>query len=128
MADLAIPESHHDLLTSSVVTLSTLNNDGSIQSTAVWIYIGEDGVVRTSLAHARQKYKNLKARPVATISAISPTDPFHTLEIRATVTFLPDEEFIGKLAAAYGVKLEDFPPAAEPRDQIVFHPTRVRAS
>jgi PPOX class probable F420-dependent enzyme len=130
MADLGIPESHRDLLTSSVVALSTLNEDGSIQTTAVWCLLGEDGVLRTSLALARQKYKNLKARPTATVFAIGPENPFHTLEIRATVTFEPDADkaFLGELIATYGQKLDEFPPAAEDRDVVVFHPTRVRAS
>ena len=130
MADLAIPASHHDLVTSSVVALSTLNEDGSIQTTAVWCLLGEDGVLRTSLALARRKHENLKARPTATVFALSPTDPFHFLEIRATVTFEPDPDksFISKLIATYGQKLEEFPPAAEEREIVTFHPTRVRVS
>jgi PPOX class probable F420-dependent enzyme len=130
MADLAIPDSAHDLLTSSTVALSTLNDDGSIQTTAVWCLLGEDGVLRTSLAHARQKYRNLQARPVATVFAVSPSNPYHTVEIRATVTLEPDPDkvFVGQLIATYGMKMEEFPLAAEERDVVTFHPTRVRTS
>ena len=35
MPAATIPESHHDLLTHATVALSTVNADGSIQTTAV---------------------------------------------------------------------------------------------
>ena len=50
---LAIPESHRDLLTKATVGLSTLNPDGSIQSTAVWVFLEDDGTLRMSLSTAR---------------------------------------------------------------------------
>ncbi len=111
--------------------MSTLNDDGSIQTTAVWVLLGEDGVLRTSLAKARRKYQNLLARPQATIFSISPSNPFRTLEIRAAVEFRADPEraFMAQLLAPYGQTLKMFAAqAAEDRVIVTFRPTRVRAS
>lgn len=80
MSTLTMPDSHRDLVTSTTVALSTINDDGSIQTTAVWVLLDGDGVLRTSLAKNRKKYSNLVARPQATIFAIASDNPFHTLE------------------------------------------------
>ena len=131
MAELTIPESHHDLLRASTVALSTLNDDGTIQTTAVWVLLGDDGVVRMSLAKNRAKHHNLTARPQATLFAISPTNPFHVLEIRATVEFSPDADlaFFTRAIAQYGQTPETMPEqAAEEREVVTFRPTRVRAA
>ena len=131
MSTESVPDSHRDLLASSTVALSTLNADGTIQTTAVWVLLDDDGVVRTSLSKNRQKYRNLLARPTATIFAISPTNPMKTLEIRADVTVADDDPqrtFMGKLIATYGQTLESMAAqAAEDRVVVTFHPTRVRA-
>ncbi|MFJ8150287.1 pyridoxamine 5'-phosphate oxidase family protein [Streptomyces sp. NPDC096048] len=73
---LTIPDSHLDLLNGKTVVLSTTNADGTVQSTAIWVHYGDDGVLRTSLATARQKYRNL------TFSAQAAED-------RLVVTFRP---------------------------------------
>jgi uncharacterized membrane protein len=126
-----VPDSHLDLLTGTTVVLSTSNPDATIQSTAIWAHYGNDGVLRTSLAKARQKYRNLSARPEqATIHAISTTDPFHTLEIRATVEFAEDTDrsFFAELLAPYGHTLETFSAhAAEDRLVVIFKPIHIRA-
>jgi PPOX class probable F420-dependent enzyme len=131
MADLEIPESHHDLVAASTVALSTLNPDGSIQTTAVWVLLDDDGVLRTSLAKNRAKYHNLVARPTATLFAISPTNPFHTLEVRATTEITDDDAqrtFMAKVIAPYGQTLETMAEAAqEDRVVVELRPTRVRA-
>jgi PPOX class probable F420-dependent enzyme len=126
---LTIPETHHDLFESSVVTLSTLNADGSIQSSAVWVLLDDDGLLRISLATTRYKYRNLLARPQATIFAISPSDPFHTAEVRANVEIAddPDHSFLARVAALYGTSVESFD-ADEQRVIVTFHPTRVRVT
>ena len=110
--------------------LSTLNDDGSIQTTAIWVFLDDDGRLRTSLAKNRKKYDNLVARPHATIFSISATNPFHTLEVRADVEIAddPDHSFMAKLIATYGQTLESMAEqAAEERTVVTFNPTRVRA-
>jgi len=125
-----IPDSHRDLVTSANVALSTLNDDGSIQTTAVWVLLGDDGFLRTSLAKNRRKYTNLIARPTATIFSISASNPFHTLEVRAEVDIADDDEersFMAKVIAPYGQTLETMAEQArEERVVVTFRPTRVR--
>ena len=134
MTQPAVPDSHRDLFVGRAVSLSTLNADQTIQSTAIWVHLGDDGLLRTSLATARQKYRNLADRPTATILAISPSDQFHTAEIRATVTITddPHRSFLAQLLVPYGHTLETFDTrinqAAEDRVVVTFHPTRVRTA
>jgi PPOX class probable F420-dependent enzyme len=113
---------------SAVVTLSTLNRDSSIQSTAIWIHHGEDGVLRASLAKSRQKYRNLLRQPLATVFALSGADPFHSLEVRANVELAddPDRAFLAELLVPYGQTLERF--GAEERVVVTFKPIRVRVT
>jgi PPOX class probable F420-dependent enzyme len=129
--DTAIPEGYHDLVTSSTVALSTINDDGSIQTTAVWVLLDDDGLLRTSLAKNRKKYANLIARPTATIFIMDPTNPFRTLEVRGTVEIRdddPERTFMAKLIANYGQTLESMAEQArEDRVVVTLHPTRVRA-
>ncbi len=126
-----IPDSHRNLVTAATVALSTINDDGSIQTTAVWVLLDDDGVLRTSLARNRKKFENLLARPIATVFSISSTDPFHTLEVRAEVDLAPDDAertFLAKLAGTYGRTLESMAEQArEDRFIVSFHATRVRA-
>ena len=126
-----IPASHHDLVTSATVALSTINEDGSIQTTAVWVLLDDDGLLRTSLAKNRRKYENMAARPTATIFSISPTNPFHTLEVRADVEIADDDAertFFAKIIAPYGQTVQSMAEqAAEDRVVITFRPRRVRA-
>jgi PPOX class probable F420-dependent enzyme len=131
MADLLVPESHRDLFTGTTIMLSTLNPDGSIQTTAVWSLLGEDGVVRTSLSKNRQKYRNLLANPTATVFALAADNPFRFIEIRATATIEDDSDktFLTSLLATYGRTLEQFgAPGLEPRVVVTFAATRVRPS
>ena len=125
-----IPESHRDLLTPATVALSTVNADGSIQTTAVWVLLGEDGVVRMSLASDRQKYRNLVRDPHATVFALDPTNPFRFLEVRATVTIAPDDDksFVREVFAAYDTDPESMPGLLdEERVVVTFAPERVNA-
>jgi PPOX class probable F420-dependent enzyme len=124
---LLIPDSHRDLAgVPNTIALSTLNADGSIQTTAVWALV-EEGIVRMSLATARQKYRNLVARPEATLFAVDPANPYRTLEVRATVTIEFDDaehSFQRRVFAAYGME----PSAellAEERVVVTFHATRI---
>src|SRR4051794_32310049 len=128
MAAPTIPESHRDLLTRATVPLSTVNADGSIQTTAVWVLLGEDGVLRMSLATNRQKHRNLVRDPRATVFALDPANRFRFLEVRATVTIAPDDEkaFARSVFEAYDTEL-DGSLLEEERVVVTFTPTRVIA-
>src|SRR5262245_17496026 len=127
---MSIPSSHHDLLTRATVPLSTVNTDGSIQTTAVWVLLGDDGVLRMSLATNRQKYRNLVRDPHATLFALDPQNPYRFLEVRATVTFEPDDDksFARKVFTSYGSDFDAMPDLSEEDRVIVtFAPERVNA-
>lgn len=132
MTTPTVPESHRDLAGApSTVALSTINADGSIQTTAVWAVLDDDGLIRTSLATDRHKYHNLQQRPTATIFAIDPANPYRTLEVRAEVTLEPDDDArtgTRHVIAAYGVDptaMQD--QLDEDRVIVTFTPTRVVA-
>ena len=131
MTNKTIPESHRDLITSATVALSTVNDDGSIQTTAIWVLLDDDGLLRASLSKSRKKYENLVARPVATIFSISPTNAYHTLEVRATAQIADDDaerSFMSKVIATYGETLDSMAEQArEERVVVTFNPLRIRA-
>ena len=98
-----IPEDFQDLLVGPVpVTIATLMPDETPQLSVVWCdYDGENVLINT--ARGRQKDKNLRKRPVATILAIDPDNPYRYLEVRGTVemTEAGAKEHIDKLARLY---------------------------
>jgi PPOX class probable F420-dependent enzyme len=97
------PESHQDLLQAGVAVLATVGPDEFPQVTALW-FLFDDGTIRLSLNTARQKVKNLQARPECTLFIFDPANPYRTLEVRARAEIMPDEDyaFARKLGAKYG--------------------------
>ena len=87
----SIPDSHKDLLERPVVVaLATLMPDGPPQVNCVWcLYDGTDLWFFTWRGF--QKEKNLRARPVATILAVDPQNPYRYLEVRGSVEALTAE-------------------------------------
>jgi PPOX class probable F420-dependent enzyme len=127
MADAKIPPSHRDLLEAPIpVALATLGPTGYPQVTAIWAFVEGDMVV-TSLAGVRQKLKNLRAHPHATVFVIDPANPYRTLEVRGDVTIEPDPELVtlARVLGAYGMDLASFPGPLEDRTTVTLHPTRV---
>jgi PPOX class probable F420-dependent enzyme len=127
-----VPDTHRDLAGApSTVGLSTVNADGSIQTTAVWVVLDDDGRVRTSLSTNRQKVRNLQRNPNATIFTIDPANPYRTLEIRATATIEPDDaDRTGtrRVISSYGVDPASMQAQLdEERIIVTFTPTRVVA-
>lgn len=129
MADLSIPPSHRDLLEAPIpVALATVGPSGHPQVTAIWAFLDGDTIV-TSLAGVRQKLKNLRARPQATIFVIDPANPYRTLEVRGDVTIEPDPDLatLSLVLTAYGTDLASFPGPLEDRTKVTLRPTRVVA-
>ncbi len=100
---VTIPDSHKDLLEESVyVTVATILPDGQPHLSVVWCdYDGQHVLVNT--ARGRQKDKNLTERPMATILAIDPENPFRYLEVRGSVELTEEGalDHINKLAKQY---------------------------
>lgn len=122
-----VPDSHADLLEApNTAVLTTVGADGQPQSTAVWYLVDDDGTLTASMTTDRQKYRNLTRNPKATLFILDPTNPYRTLEIRATVELTPDpaKALLPKFAARYNTPIEMFD---TPSDRVVatFTPTRV---
>ncbi len=85
-----IPDSHKDLLDGPIyVTVATVMPDGQPQLSIVWCNTdGNDVLVNTALG--RQKDKNLRARPQATVLAIDPNNSFRYIEVRGNVTMVEE--------------------------------------
>ena len=125
----AIPLSHRDLLEAPIpIALATIGPTGHPQVTAVWAILDGDTVV-TSLAGTRQKLRNLRARPQATVFVVDPRNPYRTLEIRGDVTIAPDPELatLVKILTAYGTDLATFQAPLDARTTVTLHPTHVVA-
>jgi PPOX class probable F420-dependent enzyme len=129
--DLGIPDSHADLLRApATVALSTVNDDGTVQTTAVWADLGDDAVLRISLSVNRHKYRNLVQRPLATVFSLDPTNPYRSIEIRGRVTLSPDPDgaFARVVLEGYGSSPEMIAELlTEKRVIVTFEPVRVVA-
>src|ERR1700753_805408 len=107
MPEPTIPATHLDLLAAPpAATLATIGPTGHPQLTAVWAISDGDTVV-ISVTEDRQKAKNLRNRPQATLFVVDPANPQRTLEVRADVTVESDPELTGltKVLSAYGLDL-----------------------
>lgn len=126
----AVTETHRDLLEAPhTVSLATVGPDGRPQVTAIWAMLDGDDV-KTSLLTTRQKTKNLRARPVATLFVIDPANPFRTLEIRGDVDLDDDPElgFFERIVRFYGQDPESFPAEDGGRVVMTLHPRHVVAN
>jgi PPOX class probable F420-dependent enzyme len=129
VSENVIPTSHRDLLEAPIpVALATVGSDGYPQVTAIWAVLDGDNIV-TSLAGVRQKLKNLRAHPKATVFVADPANPYRTLEVRGDVTIEPDPDLttLKKVLAAYETDLESFDAPLEGRTTVTLRPTRVVA-
>lgn len=129
MADTTIPQTYRDLLERPIpVALATIGRTGHPQITAIWAIL-EGDIVVTSLTEVRQKLKDLRARPKATLFVIDPANPYRTLEVRGNVTIEPDPELttLVEVLTAYGTDLATFPGPTDDRVRVTLRPTRVVA-
>lgn len=125
-----IPDSHRDLLDAPVASLATVGPDGRPQVSAVW-FLADGDTVRLSLSSARQKTRNLLARPQANLFILDLANPARYVELRGDATLVPDDdyEFADRLAAKYG-NVVDIRVMDQPGDQryvVTIDPVRVNA-
>lgn len=81
-----IPSEFHDLFSKPVLfALATVMPDGQPQVTPVWgDRVGD--TLRINTAEGRQKDRNLKERPQATVMLVDPENPQRWIEVRGTVS------------------------------------------
>jgi PPOX class probable F420-dependent enzyme len=125
----AIPDSHRDLLDGAVGSLATLGPDGQPQVTALWFLF--DGTnVRLSINETRQKAKNLMRDSRVTYFVSDPTNPYRTLEIRATADWEYDDDrsLAGEVGAKYDADLGKMDGPGERRLAVTLRPSKVNTN
>jgi len=123
-----IPSSHRDLLDAQVATLATIGSDGRPHLSEMW-FLADGDTVMLSLNTARQKMKNLRANPAATLLILDLANPYRYLEIRGDAEITPDDdyEFADRLGAKYQSDLRDRDQPGDTRVVVIIRPARVRA-
>lgn len=124
-----IPDSHRDLLDAPVATLATIGPDGRPQLSALWFF-AEGDTIRLTLNRARQKTKNLTARPMVTLFILDVANTARYLEIRGDATVASDDDyaFADTVSSKYGgfdLRLLDQP--GERRVVVTIEPVRINA-
>ena len=123
-----IPASHRDLLNGEFATLATIGPDGRPQLSEVW-FLAEGDTVATSLNSSRQKTKNLRANPAATVFLLDLAVPYRYLEIRGDAEITPDDDysFADKLGAKYQSDVRPHDQPGQSRVKVTIRPTRINA-
>jgi len=103
--------------------VSTMNKDGSIHDTIVWIS-AEDGGVAVNSAIGRIWPTNLERDPHVTVLVFESANPYHFLEIRGTATANRDDadEHINRLAKKY-IGEDEYPYRSPGEQRIKFEIT-----
>ncbi|MFE9924347.1 TIGR03618 family F420-dependent PPOX class oxidoreductase [Streptomyces sp. NPDC005774] len=126
-----VPATHHDLTKAMTATLSTIGPGGVPQVTAIAFYYDEShGLFHISLNDSRQKARNLRRTPLATLFVMDPENRFRTLEIRADAQLEPDADFsfAAEAGKKYGHDFHDLDGPGETRSKVTFHPRRIVAT
>jgi PPOX class probable F420-dependent enzyme len=108
--------------------VSTLNADGSILSTIVWIS-AEDGTVAVNSAKGRRWPTNLERDPRITALVYEAGNPYNYVEIRGRVTATTEgaDEHINALTKKYiNQDVYPFRAPGEQRVKFVIQPDHVR--
>ncbi len=108
--------------------VSTLNPDGSILSTIVWIS-DEDGTVAVNSAKGRRWPTNLERDPRITALVYEAGNPYNYVEIRGRATGSTDgaDEHINALTRKY-INQDEYPfrQPGEQRIKFVIEPDNIR--
>jgi PPOX class probable F420-dependent enzyme len=111
-------------------TVGTLNEDGSIHNTVVWVDV-EDGKAVVNSAKGRVWPNNLERDPTITISVYNRENPYEYVEVRGKAKLVDDgddaQKHIDKLAKKYMDKDEyPFRQEGEVRLKYVIEADKVR--
>ena len=85
-----------------VGVVTTLQPDGSPQSTVVWVDV-DDGGVSINTAYGRVKPRNLARDPRISLVVVDPNDPYRWVKVNGTGTFVDEgaDEHIDRLSLKY---------------------------
>jgi PPOX class probable F420-dependent enzyme len=128
MATLDEPDVRELLAQPNYAVISTLNANGSIHSTVVWIS-AEDGAVAVNSAVGRLWPTNLERDPRVTVLVFESGNPYHFLEIRGTAqgSIEGADEHINSLTKKY-IGQDEYPNRrpGEQRIKFVIKPDHIR--
>jgi PPOX class probable F420-dependent enzyme len=108
--------------------VSSLNDDGSIHSTVVWVDV-QDGKVAVNSALGRKWPTNLQNNPTVNVTVYDEKNPYEYVEVRGTATSTTEgaKEHIDRLAKKYiGADEYPFLQPGEQRVTFLVEPTLVR--
>lgn len=108
--------------------VSTLNEDGSIHSTVVWVSV-EDGRLAVNSALGRKWPTNLQRDPTMTLLVYDEANPYDYVEVRgaATADLQMGPAHIDRLAQKYlGQETYPYHQPGEQRVTFLLEPTLVR--
>ena len=129
MASLNDPGARELLEQQNYAVISTLNQDGSIHQTIVWID-AQDGTVAVNSAAGRIWPTNLERDPRVTVLVFESGNPYNYLEVRGKATATRGEaadEHIDQLTQKYmGQDKYPFRQPGEQRIKFVIAPDHVR--
>jgi PPOX class probable F420-dependent enzyme len=128
MATLTDPLVEELLEQPNYAVVSTLNADGSIHSTVVWVS-AEGDTVAVNSAVGRVWPTNLERDPSVTVLVWAADNPYHFVEIRGTATGSTEgaDEHINALAKKY-LGQDEYPDRqpGEQRIKLVVRPDHIR--
>ena len=124
----AIPSSYHDLLIApNTAVFTTLQSDGSPNSSPVWFWFDGDTVLVSTLSD-RSKHRNVQRDSRVSFTVVDPGRPLRYIEIRATVTIEddPGAALRDRIAVKHGYDDgSKFDPPGAARVGLRLHPTRI---
>ncbi|MBV9005990.1 MAG: PPOX class F420-dependent oxidoreductase [Solirubrobacterales bacterium] len=128
MASLNDPPVRELLEQPNYAVISTINANGAIHNTMVWIS-AEDGAVAVNSAIGRLWPTNLQRDPRITAVVFESGNPYHFVEIRGMATGSREgaDDHINKLAKKY-IGQDEYPyrQPGEERIKFVIQPDHVR--
>jgi len=128
MATLNDPEVHELLTQPNYAVISTINANGSVHDTVVWID-AQDGTVAVNSALGRIWPSNLERDPRVTVLVFESGNPYNYLEIRGTANATRNgaDEHIDALAQKYiGQDKYPYRRPGEQRVKFVITPEHIR--
>jgi PPOX class probable F420-dependent enzyme len=100
---VSLPEVVRGLVDSTTfAVITTINSDGSPQSTVVWIKRDGDDVLFSTI-RGRRKTRNMERDPRVSLCAYDPANPYFYFTVEGTVTLVEEggDELIDELSRKY---------------------------
>ncbi|MEM9746991.1 MAG: PPOX class F420-dependent oxidoreductase [Actinomycetota bacterium] len=125
---MELPTAYEDLLVApNTAVFTTIQSDGSPNSSPVWLWFDGERVTVSTLAE-RAKHRNVRRDPRVAFTVVDPDRPLRYLEIRGTVEIEPDADGVSRdrIAAKHGYDDGSaFDPPDSTRVDLHLVPTRV---